>query len=142
MRVTLSVIKADIGSIGGHIRPSAELFNRVREQVISAGSGLLIDHYLSYTGDDIAILMTHEKGVGDGAVHVLDGRLHALAQPLAGVLVAELDGLVLARGGTRGNCGAADLSGVQGDFDLHGGVSAAVENEAAGDVVDRGHALS
>ena len=25
MKVTLSVIKADIGSIGGHIRPSAKL---------------------------------------------------------------------------------------------------------------------
>ncbi|NIR61626.1 MAG: fructose 1,6-bisphosphatase, partial [Gammaproteobacteria bacterium] len=33
MKLTLSVIKADIGSIGGHVVPSHPLLNTVREQV-------------------------------------------------------------------------------------------------------------
>jgi fructose 1,6-bisphosphate aldolase/phosphatase len=30
---------------------------------------LLLDHYVGYTGDDIAILMTHTRGEGDEAIH-------------------------------------------------------------------------
>jgi fructose 1,6-bisphosphatase len=32
---------------------------------------MLIDTYLGYTGDDIAILMTHTRGVDDQQVHAL-----------------------------------------------------------------------
>lgn len=88
MRVTLSVIKADIGSIGGHIRPSARLFDRVKEFVAQGGRGLLIDHYISFTGDDVAILMTHARGTGDADVHKL-----AWDAFLAGTAVAKEQGL-------------------------------------------------
>jgi fructose 1,6-bisphosphate aldolase/phosphatase len=71
MKTTLSVIKADIGSIGGHLMPSEEVLERVTDVVESAGGTLLEDHYISYTGDDIAILMTHERGVGDEQIHKL-----------------------------------------------------------------------
>ena len=40
MKTTLSVIKADIGSIGGHIRPSARLIKRVQEYIDDAGREL------------------------------------------------------------------------------------------------------
>ena len=33
MKVTVSAIKADIGAIGGHTRPSDELLNSVKEFV-------------------------------------------------------------------------------------------------------------
>ena len=33
MKTTLSIIKADIGSIGGHIKPSERLLKRVEEYV-------------------------------------------------------------------------------------------------------------
>ena len=69
--LTLSVIKADIGSIGGHIAPSQQLLDTVREHVSARARDLLIDHHISYTGDDIAILMTHRRGVADEAVHQL-----------------------------------------------------------------------
>ena len=59
MRITLSVIKADIGSIGGHIAPSQRLLESVRTHVRERGAGLLLDSYVSHTGDDIAILATH-----------------------------------------------------------------------------------
>lgn len=71
MKLTLSVIKADIGSIGGHICPSRELFASVLAYVQEHGKDLLIDHYISFTGDDIAILMTHEHGAGDEQIHKL-----------------------------------------------------------------------
>jgi len=71
MKLTLSVIKADIGSIGGHICPSKELFSSVEHFIGKEGKKLTIDHYLSYTGDDIAIMMTHERGVGDEQIHKL-----------------------------------------------------------------------
>lgn len=71
MKITLSVIKADIGSIGGHLAPSAALLDAVRMQVRQQAGGLLIDHWIGFTGDDIAILMTHTQGVGNAKVHKL-----------------------------------------------------------------------
>jgi len=71
MKITLSIIKADIGSIGGHICPSRQLLHSVRTYITQHGSKLLIDNYVSNTGDDIAILMTHHHGIGHEAVHKL-----------------------------------------------------------------------
>jgi len=71
MKITLSVIKADIGSIGGHIAPSQRLLETVRAHVQEHGLGLIIDSYISHTGDDIAILMTHIHGMGNEQIHKL-----------------------------------------------------------------------
>jgi fructose 1,6-bisphosphate aldolase/phosphatase len=71
MKTTLSIIKADIGSIGGHIKPSRRLIDRVREFADNNGRGFIEDMYVSYTGDDIALLLTHQKGVENEDVHKL-----------------------------------------------------------------------
>jgi fructose 1,6-bisphosphate aldolase/phosphatase len=71
MKVTLSVIKADIGSIGGHIKPSQALLERVRTFMEERSKGLLIDSYIGSAGDDIHLFMTHERGVGDEEIHRL-----------------------------------------------------------------------
>jgi fructose 1,6-bisphosphate aldolase/phosphatase len=71
MKITLSVIKADIGSIGGHVAPSRRLEESVRAQIAERGRELIIDHYVSHTGDDIAIVMSHRQGVGHPSVHKL-----------------------------------------------------------------------
>ncbi|MEW5785735.1 MAG: fructose-1,6-bisphosphate aldolase/phosphatase [Bacillota bacterium] len=71
MKTTLSVIKADIGSIAGHIRPSQALMEAVRECVGREKGRLIIDYYVGSTGDDIAILFTHREGIGSPAVHKL-----------------------------------------------------------------------
>lgn len=71
MKITLSVIKADIGSIGGHIAPSQRLLETVRAYVLERGAGLLLDTYVSHTGDDIAIVSAHTHGVGAPEVHAL-----------------------------------------------------------------------
>jgi fructose 1,6-bisphosphate aldolase/phosphatase len=88
MKITLSVIKADIGSIGGHIAPSARLLEAVRAHIAKNGQGLIVDHYISHTGDDVAILMTHRGGVGHPGVHKL-----AWGAFLAGTAVAREQGL-------------------------------------------------
>ena len=88
MKITLSVIKADIGSIGGHIKPSEKLKETVKEHIREMGSGLLKDFYVSSTGDDIAILMTHTHGKGDKEVHKL-----AWDAFLEGTAVAKEQGL-------------------------------------------------
>ena len=71
MRVTLSAIKADIGAIGGHTRPSDELVETVRKHVERNSKGLLIDYYIGYTGDDIHIIMTHTLGTDNEKIHKL-----------------------------------------------------------------------
>lgn len=71
MKLTLSVIKADIGSVGGHITPSKKLQKSVAAFIHDHGRDLILDHYISHTGDDIAILMTHLHGVGNEAIHRL-----------------------------------------------------------------------
>jgi fructose 1,6-bisphosphate aldolase/phosphatase len=88
MKITLSVIKADIGSIAGHVAPSPRVVARVEEAVASAGKDLLRDHFIGYTGDDIAILMTHGRGVSDARVHQI-----AWDAFLAGTDVARGEGL-------------------------------------------------
>jgi fructose 1,6-bisphosphate aldolase/phosphatase len=71
MRITVSAIKADIGGIGGHTRPSDELLETVRKFVAKSAKGLLVDYYVGYTGDDIHIIMTHTRGVDDEKIHKL-----------------------------------------------------------------------
>jgi len=88
MKVTLTAIKADVGSIGGHLCPSQELLNAVEETVITGGSGLIIDHAFNYTGDDVAILLTHDRGIDDEDVHHLTWNAF-----LAGTKVAKEQGL-------------------------------------------------
>lgn len=71
MHTTLSIIKADVGSIGGHVAPSKQLLDTVSRHVATGLDGLLSDYYLGSTGDDIAILMVHDRGIGDAEVHRL-----------------------------------------------------------------------
>ncbi len=71
MKTTLSVIKADIGSIGGHVAPSQLLLATVKAYIAERASRLLLDYSISHTGDDIAILMTHTYGENSPQIHQL-----------------------------------------------------------------------
>ena len=87
MKITVTVIKADVGGIGGHTRPSDGLLNAVRNlvkpQVRKDGKGLLIDSYIGYCGDDIHIVMTHTKGDDNSQVHGLAWRAFEAATQVA-----------------------------------------------------------
>lgn len=71
MWTTLSIIKADVGSIGGHVTPSKPLIDTIRQHIAQGLDSLLMDYFIGYTGDDIAILMTHGMGVGNEDIHRL-----------------------------------------------------------------------
>ena len=70
MRLTISGIKADVGSIGGHTEPTIEMLDKVKSNVAEAiSSGLIIDGFVFHVGDDIAIVMTHTKGKDNEEIH-------------------------------------------------------------------------
>ena len=87
MKITVSVIKADVGGIGGHTRPSDALIEAVRKTVKSSGN-LLIDHYIGYCGDDVHIVMSHTHGMDNDKIHKL-----AWDSFMAGTQVAKQEGL-------------------------------------------------
>ncbi|HLC29854.1 MAG TPA: fructose 1,6-bisphosphatase [Dehalococcoidia bacterium] len=69
--ITLSVIKADVGSIGGHTKPSPEMLEATRQHLNEAiRKGTVIDGLITHTGDDIAMIMSHERGVGHSDIHI------------------------------------------------------------------------
>lgn len=71
MQITLSAIKADVGSIGGHTRPSDEMLTAVRDLLQkNKDRGLIIDGIVTFTGDDIAIIFSHTHGISDKEMHV------------------------------------------------------------------------
>ena len=88
MQTTLSIIKADVGSIGGHVSPSNKLIDTISRHISNGKKGLLMDFFVGATGDDIAILMVHGRGVGDEQVHLLAWNAFQ-----AGTKVAQQQGL-------------------------------------------------
>ena len=72
MKLTLSIFKADIGSPGGHTRPSQSVLDAVQETFAAAQArGLLIDMLVTHTGDDIAITCSHTAGPDNTELHQL-----------------------------------------------------------------------
>jgi fructose 1,6-bisphosphate aldolase/phosphatase len=87
MKITVSVIKADVGGIGGHTRPSDGLLAAIRKSV-EGSKQHLIDYYIGYCGDDVHIVMTHAKGVDNKQIHELAWKAFE-----AGTKVAKEEGL-------------------------------------------------
>jgi len=87
MKVTVSVIKADVGGVGGHTKPSDGLIEAVRN-TIKNSADLLIDYYIGYCGDDVHIVMSHTHGVDNQQIHKL-----AWDAFMAGTQVAKEEGL-------------------------------------------------
>ena len=87
MKITVSVIKADVGGIGGHTKPSDGLIEAVKHTVKSSGD-LLLDYYIGYCGDDVHIVMSHTKGTDNEEIHKL-----AWDAFEAGTQVAKEEGL-------------------------------------------------
>ncbi len=70
MKMTISVIKADVGSIGGHTRPSDDMIAAAKKSIQEAiAQKLLLDGLVTYTGDDICLTMSHMHGTDNKDVH-------------------------------------------------------------------------
>ena len=87
MKITVSVIKADVGGVGGHTKPSDGLLEAIRNTVKNSAD-LLIDYYIGYCGDDTHIVMSHTHGVDNQQIHKL-----AWDAFMAGTQVAKDEGL-------------------------------------------------
>src|SRR5256714_15389527 len=105
MRLTLSVIKADIGSVGGHTKPSTRMMAAVQGDVAKAiCDGRLIDAFVCHTGDDIAVIITDTRGEGSSEVQQL-----AWQAFLAAISVAKTFGRDGARQDLRVDAPSADV---------------------------------
>ena len=87
MKITVSVIKADVGGVGGHTKPSDALIQAIRDTV-KESEDLLIDYYIGYCGDDTHIVMSHTHGVDNEKIHKM-----AWNAFMAGTKVAKEEGL-------------------------------------------------
>ncbi|MCF8010428.1 MAG: fructose-1,6-bisphosphatase [Clostridiales bacterium] len=68
-KITLSVIKADVGGYVGHSSVHPELLEKARSML--SGSPLLIDYHVTHVGDDINLILTHEAGCDNEEIHKL-----------------------------------------------------------------------
>lgn len=72
VRTTLTVIKADIGSVAGHYRPHARMLDYARKKLVEAEeTGLIKSSYVYHVGDDIGLVMTHHRGENNSEIHGL-----------------------------------------------------------------------
>ncbi len=71
-RITLSIIKADIGSLAGHHIAHPDTMAAATKVLAEAKrKGIIIDFYVTHVGDDIQLIMTHKKGVDNPDIHGL-----------------------------------------------------------------------
>lgn len=68
-KLTLSVIKADIGGFVGHSAVHPCLLEEANRQL--SASDLLIDFHVGHVGDDVNLIMTHSLGVDAERIHRL-----------------------------------------------------------------------
>jgi fructose 1,6-bisphosphate aldolase/phosphatase len=71
-RLTLSVIKADIGGFPGHSTVHPQLKEKAREVLGERAREVgLVDFHVGSVGDDLALILTHRQGTDSPAVHGL-----------------------------------------------------------------------
>ena len=69
-KVTVSVIKADVGSVVGHSRPHPSMMEAAKDILTDAQKqGVIEDFYVTRVGGDINLFMTHYKGENNKDVH-------------------------------------------------------------------------
>jgi fructose 1,6-bisphosphate aldolase/phosphatase len=72
VKTTVSLIKADVGSLAGHTVVPQPLFDIANEKLADAqGTGLINSFFVFNAGDDLELLMTHFKGENSEEVHKL-----------------------------------------------------------------------
>ncbi|RME64547.1 MAG: fructose 1,6-bisphosphatase, partial [Nitrospirae bacterium] len=71
-KITLSVIKADVGGYVGHSSIHQNLLDAAQEKLSKAkDSGLIVDFHVTRVGDDLELIMTHERGIDNEEIHQL-----------------------------------------------------------------------
>lgn len=71
-KITLSVIKADVGSYVGHVSVHPDLMETANKKLALAKKNKkLIDFHVTRCGDDLELIMTHRQGVESEEIHKL-----------------------------------------------------------------------
>ncbi|MBI4644061.1 MAG: fructose 1,6-bisphosphatase [Deltaproteobacteria bacterium] len=71
-KVTISVIKADVGGYVGHSAMHGDLPAEAKRHLASAKTqDQIIDFHVTACGDDLELIMTHQKGVDNQGIHQL-----------------------------------------------------------------------
>jgi fructose 1,6-bisphosphate aldolase/phosphatase len=71
-KVTVSVIKADVGSYPGHGTVHPKQMEVARSSLERAQKeGLIVDFFVTHAGDDLELIMTHNRGENNARVHEL-----------------------------------------------------------------------
>ena len=71
-RTTISLIKCDVGSLAGHHIVPKPLFDIAEKNMETAqAKGLINSYYIFNAGDDLELLMVHEKGEQNHMIHEL-----------------------------------------------------------------------
>jgi len=72
MKVTISLIKADIGGWVGHSTVHPKQIELAKKKLEEAKqTGLILDYFVFHCGDDLQLLMTHQKGEENSEIHKL-----------------------------------------------------------------------
>ncbi len=72
VKTTVSLIKADVGSLAGHTVVPEPLFKIARAKMAEAKEAGIINSYFVFNaGDDLELLMTHFKGENSEEIHGL-----------------------------------------------------------------------
>lgn len=69
-KITLTVIKADVGGFVGHTNVYPELLE-IAKKHLKEKENMLIDFHVTRVGDDIELIMTHREGVDSEKIHKL-----------------------------------------------------------------------
>jgi len=71
-KTTVSVIKCDVGSLAGHHTVPKPLLDIGEKRLKEAQKSRLINsHYVFHAGDDLELLMVHDKGENNPKIHEL-----------------------------------------------------------------------
>jgi fructose 1,6-bisphosphate aldolase/phosphatase len=71
-KTTISIIKCDVGSLAGHHIVPKPLLNIAEKNLkLAKEEGLINSYYVFNAGDDLQLLMVHEKGESNPEIHKL-----------------------------------------------------------------------
>ena len=68
-KITLSVIKADVGGYVGHVSVHEDLITRAQQFLAQQGPDILVDWKVMAVGDDMILVLTHRNGEENPTVH-------------------------------------------------------------------------
>lgn len=115
-RVTITVAKADVGGFVGHTGMHKDVLKRAREFLDKARSkGTLVDHWVGHAGDDLDLVLTHNRGDDSREIHKLAWDTFAICTEVAERLKLHNPGQDLMASSFTGNLrgagpGVAEMS--------------------------------